>query len=381
MMKNTIKKLFRHPLLLFICMIITGFSPIAHGIGQIVVAGQINNKSVRLVFDSGSSDDIVLFADAERRLGLFQTSSGRSNEFNLVINELSFNGLSAQILPNTAPAGIDGLIGWNTLNKGVWTLDWQNGLLTTLPTLPEKVRAKPWSRTPIDRNLPVASVMLSNDSPDRVYVDTGSPIALALGQQYWNQWRFGPPQQLTTIRSGFAPGVGMFTTAVGFSADFTLGPLSIRHIFIEKSIRNLPQLHAIIGLNALSQFNLIIDQDNDQIYWQANENAPTRQKNTLSNYNRLGATFPPLSLNSSVLVGAVVADSPAFRFGLRSGDVLLRVNDFDMTKWRTDPAIARAQFWQQAAGTKYKLVIKRKGEEKTIDVVLEDFLNADGSTN
>ena len=90
-------------------------------------------------------------------------------------------------------------------------------------------------------------------------------------------------------------------------------------------------------------------------------------------YNRLGASFPPASLASDRLVRYALENSPAYRAGLRTGDVLLRVDNTDMTQWRINPSILKKEFWTADAGTEYELEIDRNGKKQVITVVLEEI--------
>jgi C-terminal processing protease CtpA/Prc len=71
----------------------------------------------------------------------------------------------------------------------------------------------------------------------------------------------------------------------------------------------------------------------------------------------------------------VAKGSPAETAGIRNGDVLLKIDALDVTKWRTDPAVMpMSKFWQRPAGTKFSLVLKRGDKEFTVAVSLRDIL-------
>ena len=91
-----------------------------------------------------------------------------------------------------------------------------------------------------------------------------------------------------------------------------------------------------------------------------------KPKNTppvLYDHNRLGAVFMPLEKNSTELVARVVRASPAYEAGIRNGDVLLKVGDLDVTKWRTDPKVLPlSRFWSMPSGMSLELLLKRGNE-------------------
>jgi C-terminal processing protease CtpA/Prc len=74
------------------------------------------------------------------------------------------------------------------------------------------------------------------------------------------------------------------------------------------------------------------------------------------------------------LVAHVVKDSPAYRGGVRDGDILLKVGLRNVTLWRIDPSILPlSRFWNQPAGTKVKLTLKRNDQQYETTVTLEEL--------
>jgi hypothetical protein len=78
----------------------------------------------------------------------------------------------------------------------------------------------------------------------------------------------------------------------------------------------------------------IIDGPNNNLYMKPN-NVRTSQYA----YNRLGAVFVPDDISAEYLYAHVVEGSPAYIAGLRNRDILTRVNELDVTKWKTDPRV------------------------------------------
>src|SRR5690242_15954824 len=75
------------------------------------------------------------------------------------------------------------------------------------------------------------------------------------------------------------------------------------------------------------------------------------------------------------LIAHVVDGSPAHEAGIRNGDVLLKIADLDVTRWRTDPTVLPlSRFWQEPAGTKLRLTIRRGNETPEISVLLRNIL-------
>ena len=74
------------------------------------------------------------------------------------------------------------------------------------------------------------------------------------------------------------------------------------------------------------------------------------------------------------LIAHVIEASPAYRAGIRNGDVLLMINDMGVTNWRTDHRILPLhRFGSQAVGTKLKLVLVRDDVPYETIVTLEEL--------
>ena len=98
-------------------------------------------------------------------------------------------------------------------------------------------------------------------------------------------------------------------------------------------------------------------------------------------HNRLGAVFTPVDLQSEDLIARVVRGSPGWEAGIRNGDVLTRIGELDVTKWRTDPAVLPlSRFWARAAGTKIELSLRRGKEVFKTEVVLRQILSPETSS-
>jgi serine protease Do len=85
--------------------------------------------------------------------------------------------------------------------------------------------------------------------------------------------------------------------------------------------------------------------------------------------------FVPTNAQSNDLTAQVVDGTPAQAAGIRVGDVLLKIDEVDVTKWRTDPTVLPlSRFLARPAGTKLNLTLRREGEIFKITVTLRDIL-------
>jgi C-terminal processing protease CtpA/Prc len=122
--------------------------------------------------------------------------------------------------------------------------------------------------------------------------------------------------------------------------------------------RTFPNYEATLGLFALTRFDIVIDGKNGHLFTRAIRRPKSRYA-----YNRIGAVFVPRDANSNDLVAHVMEKSAAYRAGIRDGDILVRIGNLDVTKWRTDPKVfPLSRFWSQPAGTQLELSLTRDAE-------------------
>lgn len=347
------------------------------GIGQSVderlsIDAKINGRAVRLAMDTGSAIPLVILKPSANKLSL-KTLKDNNNAIVATLKLEVFGQIWEQahalIIDSPPFPDVDGLIGWPALKGKIWKVHWQSQKLLEIPTVPQAIDS--WDIFSIDQNVPVCAFNITDNNDRLIYIDTGNHASLALSPARWEQWLTDEPNLPTTLQSGFSPAAGGFyATALRWSKAFKLHRLRMPGVMVSKSVFKWARLDAVIGLKALAHFEVIIDLKNDKIYMK-------NRTNHFSNisYNRFGAAFLPDRLDSKRLVGQVIKNSPAYNVGIRDGDILLKINDFNMTKWKTDPEIWKHRFWEAKAGTKYTISIERDGKFKTINIVLEDIFN------
>ena len=134
---------------------------------------------------------------------------------------------------------------------------------------------------------------------------------------------------------------------------------------------------ATFGMAALKRLDFIVDRIAGVAYLRAKEAPPPAYE-----HNRLGAVFSPVDLQSEDLIGHVAEGSPASEAGIHNGDVLMRIGDLDVTKWRTDPDNQiNHRFWTSPAGTRLELTLKRGEEVFKANVVLRQILPPDTNSS
>ena len=338
---------------------------------RLILTPRIEGERVRLAIDTGNPFPMVLWKPTVERLRL-KTEEKQGKKiavFTIVLaGRPYFNGWALVLdAPPFAELVIDGFFGWPILQGAVWQIDWERMSLSLLDSLPEETSS--WQVFKLDTQEPIAAAFLDEDTKGLVYFDTGNPGGISLSEPRWNQW-VGEDQDVPiTLYSGYMPAAGgIFWTEQSWSDRFRLGPLTIPFVMLEKSPNKIwPRLEAILGLEGLKHFEVVLDLKENRIFMKGRPYAPSNIE-----YNRLGAAFFPASMRSEKVVAQVFKNSPAYKAGLRSGDILLKVDGIDIAQRKRSES--GTSFTNAEPGTKYTLEIERNGKKHVIQVELEEIL-------
>jgi hypothetical protein len=382
------------PRLPLVCVLCLGALAARAGDERILLNATINGKPARLVFDTGASD-LVLFRRGAERLGLKVTEPprdiqvapgevtvGRSEECDFVLGA-THERTSFRVFepPSFLRMGVEGAVGWQPIRYNTILIDAalkQAIWLTNAP--PEtatwlKFRIRPQSRV-LALEIPGPDA-----NPGVLTVDTGSSCGVALSQDRWRAWRAAHTNQPSTLLAGYMPGAGTVVTEESWAKELTFGPLVLTEVPVmvanvaEQSMGS-PGFEASLGLAALKRLDLIIDGSLGIAYLRPRTTPPLPYE-----HNHLGAVFAPRDMEAVDLIAHVIDDSPAYEAGVRNGDVLLKVGDLDVTKWRTDPMVLPlSRFWERPPGTQLDLVVKRGPQTIKAKAVLRQILRPDAGS-
>ena len=338
---------------------------------RLTLNAKINGETIRLAFDTGMPTALTLLSPTAKKLSLkTEERNGRKYAFfTIYIAGHEFINAQALVMDSIPFPDIDGVVGWPALLGNIWRVQWENMSLSIMPSIPKEILS--WQSLKLAAQIPVAAALFFENSDGLVYLDTGHSGGIALSEPRWNKWVQENSHLPWTLKSGYLPAAGgFFLTELSWANSFKLGPLEIPCVVIEKNVIKWPKLEAVLGIEALKHFEIVFDLTNNRIYL---ENRPYSSEKFP--HNRLGATFLPSSLESESLVGYVLKNSPAYKAGLRSGDILLKIDNIDMTHWKTDPTIWKREFWEAKPGTKYIIEVDRKKRKHKFSVTLEEILN------
>ena len=340
---------------------------VAWGENRLTVDTKINGQDAIFAFDTGTYVSLVLFKQNIKRFNL-NTSEQKRRKIAHFEFEIGTSKLKAEALViDSPPMDVDGLIGWAFLKGKVWAVLWNDGTLVRIQSVPEQ--ADSWIQIDLATDVPVLAFAGVRRGKDLIYIDTGDSGGVSLSAARWKRWLKEHPDAPMTQAGAWSPALGGFSVVrQSWSDRMDLGALTIPGTTVSQAANKWPRIEAVIGLEALSHFEVILDLKESRMYLKARDGYQIKP-----DYNRLGATFVPKSMDSAELVAKVLTNGPGYRCGIRNGDILLKVDDIDMTKWRDDPDIWKSRFWYAEPGTRYNLELKRNGKKIALQVTLEEI--------
>jgi len=374
-----------------VCVLCLCALTVRAGDERILLEATINGKPARMVFDTGASD-LVLFRRGAERLGLKVTEPprdvqvapgevtvGRTEECDFVLGatraRTSFRVFEP---PSFLRMGVDGTVGWQPMRYNTIQIDAGQRKATWLTNAPPETAT--WLKFRIRRQSRVLTLEIpgQEDKQGVLTVDTGSACGVALSPERWRAWRAAHTNQPATLLAGYMAGAGTVVTEESWAKELTFGPLALTEVpvmpaNVAEQAMGAPGFEASFGLAALKRLDLIIDGALGIAYLRPRNAPPATYE-----HNRLGAVFAPRDMEAADLIAHVMDGSPAYEAGVRSGDVLQKVGDLDVTKWRTDPTVLPlSRFWERPPGTKIELILKRGDRTITASAVLRQILAPD----
>jgi hypothetical protein len=358
------------------------------------VEATINGKPVHLAFDTGASA-LVLFPKAVARLGLSYTNAPKDAPVNpgeapAGITEECDVQLSSDPgrtvrtsfrvgeIPGILATDVDGLVGWPSVRDDIiLMIEARQGIVSALTTIPGDITN--WTKFKILTKSGVLRLepLKLSDRQSIIHVDTGAQNGVSLSPDQWREWKAVHTNQPMTLVAYYTPAAGLVVTEESWAQRLAIGELLLKDVpVMEADKAHIPYGSVTLGLAALRCLDLIIDAKGGFAYLRPKGTRPPPY-----GHNRLGAVFTPVDLQSEDLIARVVRGSPGWEAGIRNGDVLTRIGELDVTKWRTDPAVLPlSRFWARAAGTKIELSLRRGKEVFKTEVVLRQILSPETSS-
>jgi Aspartyl protease/PDZ domain len=356
----------------------------------IEVDAKVNGQPVRLEFDTGASR-LFLNRQAADRLGLKPRpewisvwSRPRAECLVTFMGSSWHEAVGVFDLPVSLKPESDGVLGWPSVSGRRLMIDALHNRLVFGEDVPEP--GADWTQLPVWNQVPrcwgiflakwKVMALKARDPEGKdgfIIFDTGSESGIGLSPSNWRAWKASHTNQPLTLTSGWNPHMQMVIREQSWTSDFSLGGLRLNDVVVEEadslSVRWAGKRHiATLGMAAIKRLDVVVDGPNGVAYLR-----PKQTPATPYDHNRLGAVFLPRNLRSEKLIARVVSNSPAAQAGIRDGDVLLQVDKYAFTNWRTNDTGLFA-FWQWPTGTKLNLRLARGEKTFETTVVLRNLL-------
>ena len=279
----------------------------------------------------------------------------------------------------------DGALGWPAISNNIFSIDCITHAIIFLTKAPGA--SVDWIKFHIQTVAGDLTLELPGDKGIKkiIAIDSGSPYGVDLSPQRWREWKVNHTNRPTSMVAFYTPDPGLLVSEEIWAREITIGPLVLTDVPVMEANRSEVDLfssaqtrfQAKLGFAALKRLDVIIDGKYGIAYLRP------RQTPVLPyEHNRLGAAFVPRDPTNDDLVAHVADGSPAYEAGIRNDDVLLKIGELDVTKWRTDPKVLPlSRFWNSPAGTKLELTLKRGDKVFKTTAVLRNILPPDAPKN
>lgn len=341
---------------------------------------KINGKSVKLAFDSGANFN-ALSPQAVKRLGI-KVDAAPTNDLpqGLVAGvtdhcTLTLPGIQEQSyfmvfnFPTYVRVDFDGFLGWYP-SQNVVQIDAAARKVDFFSKVPR--RTDIWTRFPVNTNFGTLELEVPhNDRANgMISIDTGSDGGLDLPPSEWHRWKDAHPNSPTTLRTFYTPSSGFVIREEGWADRVCIGSLVLNGVPISEltpadAARWGNKGEGTLGLAALKRVNLIVDGKNFIAYLQPKNTHPPAYP-----HNRLGAVFVPAPAHTNEFVAMVVSGSPADEAGVRTGDILLQVDEISVVGWTDD---WRSRF-EKPPRTKLLLTLRRDAKDFKTTATLRQII-------
>ncbi|MGD1000805.1 MAG: tetratricopeptide repeat protein [Candidatus Brocadiia bacterium] len=353
---------------------------------RLIFKAKINGQPVKLVLDTGA-DTATLTNGAAARLGLKviappadappvppgKVLASLTEKFTLALGQIKpyETTFAVVAIPSYVNPDFDGVIPWCQWKNSVVQIDFDHVHLQITDALPPDLGG--WNKWNLKADSDFLIFECANGAEAvTIGIDTGDQDGVGLSAKRWKEWRAAHATPAATMDAKLTPGSGLVISEVLRAKTITLGGITLPDVPVtvlaQQAELAFHGCDAVLGVFALTRLQLIIDGKNGVLYTR-----PIEKSSAEYDYNRLGALFVPKDPEKSdELIAHVPISSPAWDAGIRDGDILLRVGDVDVTKWRTDPRVRASQFWTRPAGTELTLTLLRGDKTYETKVVLAE---------
>lgn len=265
---------------------------------------------------------------------------------------------------------IDGILGYDFLNRFTIEIDYQNQILTVWE--PDSFTySGPGERIPItiEGNTPQVAAKINGEYEGTFRIDTGSRSSLDLHAPFVREHELLKeyPKYLDAP-SGFGVGgasKGVIARIKGFQiGDFTIDSPVCGFSLAEEGAFATTKSAGNIGGGILKRFNVIFDYTRNQMILEKNKNFDMPDKYIMS-----GLLL--MKQNDDIKVYDVIKDSPGEKAKIKAGDQILSVDHQPANRYSLQQI---RELLNKEEGTKITLEIKRMDGTKEVKLTLKKLI-------
>jgi len=274
----------------------------------------------------------------------------------LQTDSLNFHVNDYDILSSVYGMKIDGIVGFSFFNRYIVRLDYDSSRMEVYSKGEFRYKKGGEILRPFLGTIPIQSLKFRDDRPmtHKFYFDTGAGLCFLLSKDYVTDsavMRKRKPAPVVTQAEGLGGKMKMELTSV---KEVSIGPYKFRRVptFVFEDVYNVtsyPFLGGLIGNDLLRRFNVTLNYAKREIHILPNSHY--RDPFDYS-YTGLGIYY----VNGKIVVEDVAEGSPGDKAGLKSGDVIVGVNNNYTNN------IQQYKNMLQNTGVRLRLLILRNGE-------------------
>jgi hypothetical protein len=359
--------------------------PIKFNGNHLYAAVSVNGNPVYMLVDTGAGSSVISSKLAKKlklnSAGKFEVKGGGGSSAGGILNGVNFEikGLKLEnqsVLEMEVPMLMDfekelgGVLGYDFLGRFVVKFDYIKQVITLYdPDAYKPVKEGHTVFLELDGRTPIVSGSLDGISC-RLRIDTGSDGTVSFSEAFVEANKLRKKYPYSTSSAAVGTGGAFYETlhrVKKFSlAGYNMNDLLATFSADEKGFES-DGVQGNLGNSIISQFTLIIDYPHEQATFIPNSNFG---KSDDDGY------FLGISLSEKakkIVIDLVEPYTPAFKAGVKVGDVLLSINGVTTKKRSVDKVQKMIDHDKQKS---YTLVIKRKGKVLTLKMKSAKYLDS-----
>jgi hypothetical protein len=350
---------------------------------RFLVPAKIDGQPATLALDTGT-EGLFLFKPAAERLGLKLPDVPpdlfrKNGKFPVLetdphkVTLFDTRGyLQLAIADFSVSMDVDGCVGWSFFKNVIFQIDVTHRAIRKLPEVPPEARQ--WATLRVRHSSDVFCL----DLPDQtgvILIDTGNYGGVSLSPERWQAWTNTNPHWPKTLTTYYMGGSGVVVGEEAWAERLSFGPMVLHDVPVRPASASdaaagspHAPYQATLGLTALERLEFIVDGPLRMVYVR-----PRTGPFQSYSYNRAGAVFTPRDPRrdkQTNFVAHVMEDGPAYKAGIRDGDVVTKVNGRTLSSWKDSPTYLSSTL---PAGTTLDLTLNRGDTAFNAVLVLEDL--------